>query len=133
MNDKDFNELSGNCALFIGDSVKNMKPLGEVTCIKMPAIENPIFEKGLKAWTNAMTIDVPMQEITPSYVESLHGNWDLIVKGKPIINKPKHLKSPHKKRKMRVLKKWKRRFGVTSNDICIPNVNVHMQTVEEYF
>lgn len=133
MNDKDFNELSGNCALFIGDSINNMKPLGKVTEAKIPAIENPIFEKRLKAWTGSMTVDVPMQEITPSYIESLRGSWDLVVKGAPIINKPKRLKYPHKKRKMRVLKKWKRRFGVTSNDTYIPNVNVQIQTMEEEY
>lgn len=37
----------------------------------------------------------------------------LVIKTEPKIIKPKHLKYPNKRRKLRVLKKWKRRFGVT--------------------
>lgn len=36
---------------------------------------------------------------------------DIIVEGKPYINRPKNLKYPNKRRKMRILKKWAKRFG----------------------
>lgn len=38
---------------------------------------------------------------------------DIIVEGEPYINRPKNLKYPNKRRKMRIWKKWRKRFGVT--------------------
>lgn len=37
----------------------------------------------------------------------------VMIMGEPIINKPKNLKYPNKKRARRIWKKWKRRFGVS--------------------
>ena len=48
----------------------------------------------------------------------------LVIECQPTINKPKTLKYPHKKRKRRILKKWAKRFGVTPNQLVLPNVEV---------
>lgn len=50
----------------------------------------------------------------------------LIIEGEPTINKPKNLKYPHKKRKRRILKKWAKRFGVTPNQLVIPEAEVEV-------
>lgn len=35
----------------------------------------------------------------------------IVVEGKPYINRPKNLKYPNRRRKMRIWKKWAKRFG----------------------
>lgn len=52
----------------------------------------------------------------------------LIIEGEPTINKPKNIKYPHKKRKRRILKKWAKRFGVTPNQLVIPEAEVEWGT-----
>lgn len=43
----------------------------------------------------------------------------VLVTGEPIINKPKKLKYPNKKRARRIWKKWKRRFGCRPTSVVL--------------
>lgn len=51
----------------------------------------------------------------PTFIGTDYNNGEsycsVMVTGESIINKPKNLKYPHKKRARRIWKKWKRRFG----------------------
>lgn len=51
----------------------------------------------------------------PKFIGADYNNGEtycsVLVTGEPIINKPKNLKYPNKKRARRIWKKWKRRFG----------------------
>lgn len=60
----------------------------------------------------------------------------LVIQAEPIINKPKNLKYPNKKRARRVWKKkkWKRRFGTTpGKTMYLPNVEIESEMVNEHY
>ena len=51
----------------------------------------------------------------------------------PIINKPRNLKYPNKKRARRVWKKWAKRYGTRPGKmICFPNVEVESEYNGDY-
>lgn len=97
MEDKDFMEFGKRMLYFAPkDDINNLQPLGE------------IVEKSVSFETK----EPPTMAIERSIV---------IQQGEDYIHRPKNLKYPNKKRKLRVLKKWKKRFGITyAERIYIP-------------
>lgn len=118
MEDEDFMEFGKRMLYFAPkDDINNLQPLGEIveksvsfdndTQVKLPKDESG-FSFELK--------EPPTMTIERSIV---------IVQGKDYIHRPKNLKYPNKKRKLRVLKKWKKRFGITyAKRILIPKATI---------
>lgn len=131
MGDKDTDKLFGNCAIFIGKSEADMKPLKVVE----DSIELDRLSVREKMQIEPLRIKPQMikGEFSIDYTASIIGfdealepsRCSLMIQSKPIINKPKNLKYPNKKRARRIWKKWKRRFGTTpGKSICLPNVEM---------
>lgn len=132
MGDKDLNELFGNPELLIGGSLSDLKPL--------PIVENSIELDSLsvqeKMEAEPLQIKPLSFEIGASFsddVAKLFGvdlapepsRISLMIQGPPIINKPRNLKYPNKKRARRVWRKWAKRYGTSPGKIIyFPNVEV---------
>lgn len=57
----------------------------------------------------------------------------LMIQEPPIINKPRNLKYPNKKRARRVWKKWAKRYGTSPGKmIYLPNVEVESEYNGDY-
>lgn len=139
MGDKDTNMLFGNCAIFIGKSEADMKPLGKVVenstrlnpedaaeLDRLSVREKMQFEP-LRVKPQMIKGEFPIDYTAPiiGVDEALEpSRCTLIIQGKPRINKPKKLKYPNKKRARRVWKKWKQRFGTT------PGESIYLSDVE---
>lgn len=131
MGDKDTNMLFGNCAIFIGKSEADMKPLKVVKdSIELDRLSvrekmqiEPLHIKPLCIKSEFLLKELPA---VIGFDEALEpSRYSLIIQRKPKINKPKNLKYPNKKRARHIWKKWKRRFGTTpGKSICLPNVEV---------
>lgn len=138
MGDKDTNMLFGNCAIFIGESEADMKPLGKV--VEGSTKLNPEDAAELDRLSVREKMKVEPLYIKPQMIkgefpidyaapiigfdEALEpSKCSLIIQSEPKINKPKNLKYPNKKRAGRIWKKWKRRFGTTPGEsICLSDV-----------
>lgn len=131
MGDKDTNMLFGNCAIFIGQSEADMKPLKVVEdsieldrlSVREKMLAEPLHIKSL-----SFDCDMPVDYI-PTIIgsdEALEPHkCSLMIQSEPKINKPKNLKYPNKKRARRIWKKWKRRFGTTPGEsIYLPDVEM---------
>lgn len=63
----------------------------------------------------AMSVDLADNPDLPKFIGADYNNGEtycsVSIMGETIINKPKSLKYPNKKRARRIWKKWKRRFG----------------------
>lgn len=139
MGDKDTNMLFGNCAIFIGKSEADMKPLGKVVenstkllsedaaeLDRLSVREKMQFEP-LRIKPQMIKGEFPIDYAAPiiGFDEALEPNrCSLIIQSKPKINKPKNLKYPNKKRARRIWKKWERRFGTT------PGESIYLSDVE---
>lgn len=142
MGDKDTNILFGNCAIFIGKSEADMKPLEVVedSLIFNPedAVEldrlsvrekmqiEPLHIKPL-----SFNCDIPIEDIAPiiGFDEALGtSRCSLIIQSKPKINKPRNLKYPNKKRARRMWKKWAKRYGASPGKMLyLPNAEVESE------
>lgn len=131
MGDKDTNMLFGNCAIFIGESEADMKPLGKV--VEGSTKLNPEDAAELDRLSVREKMQIEPLHIKPQMIkgeftidhtapiigfdEALEpSRCSLMIQSEPKINKPKNLKYPNKKRTRRVWKKWKRRFGTTPGE-----------------
>lgn len=139
MGDKDTNMLFGNCAIFIGNSEADMKPLGVVEdstrlnpedaaeLDRLSVREKLQFEP-LRIKPLSFDCDMSIGDIAPiiGFDEALEpSRCSLMIQSEPKINKPKNLKYPNKKRARRIWKKWKRRFGTTPGEsIYLPDVEI---------
>lgn len=140
MGDKDTNMLFGNCAIFIGKSEADMKPLGKVVgnstrlnpedaaeLDRLSVREKMQFEP-LHIKPQMIKGEFPIDYAAPiiGFDEALEpSRCSLIIQSEPKINKPKNLKYPNKKRARRIWKKWKRRFGTTPGEsIYLPDVEI---------
>lgn len=146
MGDKDTNMLFGNCAIFIGKSEVDMKPLKVVEdslrlnpedaaeldrlSVREKMLTMPLFIK-----TQSVKSEFSIDYTTPAigFDEALEpSRCSLIIQSKTIINKPKNLKCPNKKRARRIWKKWKLRFGTTpGKSIYFPEVEIESEMVNE--
>lgn len=140
MGNKDTNMLFGNCAIFIGKSEVDMKPLKVVeNSIKLDRLSvrekmqieplhiKPQMIKGEFSIDYAAPIIGFGKALDPS-------RCALIIQSKPKINKPKNLKYPNKKRARRIWKKWKRRFGETpGKTLYLPNVEIESEMANERY
>ena len=124
MGDKDTDKLFEKCKLLIGDSLSYMKPL--------PIVENSIELDSLsvrkKIEAEPLQIKTLSFEVEASFsddVAKLLGvdlasepsRISLMIQEPPIINKPRNLKYPNKKRARRVWKKWAKRYGTRPGKI----------------
>lgn len=142
MGDKDTDIFFGNRAIFIGASEVDMKPLKVVEnsvslhpedmaeLDRLSAREKmqvePLRVKPLSFDCEISIGDMPA---ILGFDEALEPHRSsLMIQSKPIINKPKNLKYPNKKRAKRVWKKWKRRFGTTPGKMLyLPDVEVESE------
>lgn len=130
MGDKDTNMLFGNCAIFIGKSEADMKPLKVVEdSIKLDrlSVREKMQIEPLHIKPQMIKGELPIGDTAPiiGFDEALEpSRCSLIIQSKPKINKPKNLKYPNKKRAKRIWKKWKRRFGET------PGKSIYLSDVE---
>ena len=139
MGDKDTNMLFGNCAIFIGKSEADMKPLGKVVENSTKLLSEDAAELDRLSVREKMQIE-PLHikpqmikgEFTIDHTAPIIGfdealepsRCSLIIQSEPKINKPENLKYPNKKRARRIWKKWKRRFGTT------PGESIYLSDVE---
>lgn len=128
MGDKDMNELFGKGELLIGD--KSVVAIAGRTLV-MP--EMPEWDKRdteLKAFKDSLGFQIPATTNPLSFgmdfgSEPSKQVCSLIIQSKPIVNKPRNLKYPNKKRARRVWKKWAKRYGTRpGKTIHLPNVEV---------
>lgn len=134
MGDKDTNMLFGNCAIFIGKSEADMKPLkvveDSIELDRMSVREKMQIEP-LHIKPQMIKGEFPIEYAAPiiGFDEALEpSRCSLMIQSKPKINKPKNLKYPNKKRARRIWKKWKRRFGTTpGKSICLHNVEMRRE------
>lgn len=130
MGDKDTDKLFGNCAIFIGKSEVDMKPLKVVEdSIELDrlSVREKMLTMPLHIKTQSIKSEFSIDYAAPivGFDEALEpSRCSLIIQSKPKINKPKNLKYPNKKRARRIWKKWKRRFGTT------PCESIYLSDVE---
>jgi hypothetical protein len=131
MGDKDTNMLFGNCAIFIGKSEVDMKPLKVVEdSIELDrlSVREKMLAEPLRIKPQTIKSEFTIDHAAPiiGFDEALEpSRCSLIIQSESKINKPKNLKYPNKKRARRIWKKWKRRFGATPGEsICLPNVEM---------
>lgn len=140
MGDKDTDMLFGNCAIFIGKSEVDMKPLCKVAEnstrlnpedaaeLDRLSVREKMQIEPLHIKPQSIKSEFPIGDAAPiiGFDEALEpSRCSLIIQSKPKINKPKNLKYPNKKRARRIWKKWKRRFGTTPGEsIYLPDVEM---------
>lgn len=131
MGDKDTNMLFGNCAIFIGQSEADMKPLKVVEdSIELDrlSVREKMLAEPLRIKPQTIKSEFTIDHAAPiiGFDEALEpSRCSLIIQSKPKINKPKNLKYPNKKRARRIWKKWAKRYGTTPNQVLyIPNAEV---------
>lgn len=142
MGDKDTNMLFGNRAIFIGESEVDMKPLGKVVenstklnpddaveldrlSVREKMLAEPLHIKPL-----SFDCDIPIEDIAPiiGFDEAFEpSRCSLIIQRAPIINKPKNLKYPNKKRARRIWKKWGRRLESKQEIFYSPEMVINCQ------
>lgn len=132
MGDKDNNKLFGNSEFLIGGSLSDLKPL--------PIVENSIELDSLsvreKMESEPLQIKPLSFEVEASFSDDVAkflgvdlasepSRISLMIQEPPIINKPRNLKYPNKKRARRVWKKWAKRYGTSPGKmIYLPNVEI---------
>lgn len=140
MGDKDMNKLFGNPELLIGCSLSDMKPL--------PIVENCIELDRLsvreKMEAEPLQIKPPSFEVEASFSDDVAkilgvdlasepSRIFLMIQEPSIINKPRNLKYPNKKRARRIWKKWVKRYGTSpGKTIYLPNVEVESEYNGDY-
>lgn len=139
MGDKDTNMLFGNCAIFIGKSETDMKPLkvvedslrlnpDDAAELDGLSVREKMQIEPLHIKPQMIKGEFPINYVAPiiGFDEALEpSRCSLIIQSKPKINKPKNLKYPNKKRARRIWKKWNRRFGTTPGEsICLSDVEI---------
>lgn len=136
------NELFGNPMLFIGTPLGDMKLLGKVVDnstrlnpedaaeLDRLSVREKMLSRPMKVGPISFDFQMPMDDNLVSLLgadfasEPSKQGCSLIIESEPIINKPKDLKYPNKKRARRIWKKWKRRFGTTPGKcLYLPNVD----------
>lgn len=132
MGDKDNNKLFGNSEFLIGGSLSDLKPL--------PIVENSIELDSLsvreKMESEPLQIKPLSFEVEASFSDDVAkflgvdlasepSRISLMIQEPSIINKPRNLKYPNKKRARRVWKKWAKRYGTRPGKmIYFPNVEI---------
>lgn len=140
MGDKDNNKLFGNSEFLIGGSLSDLKPL--------PIVENSIELDSLsvreKMESEPLQIKPLSFEVEASFSDDIAkflgvdlasepSRISLMIQEPPIINKPRNLKYPNKKRARRVWKKWAKRYGTSPGKmIYFPNVEVESEYNGDY-
>ena len=140
MGDKDNNKLFGNSEFLIGGSLSDLKPL--------PIVENSIELDSLsvreKMESEPLQIKPLSFEVEASFSDDVAkflgvdlasepSRISLMIQEPPIINKPRNLKYPNKKRARRVWKKWAKRYGTPPGKmIYLPNVEVESEYNGDY-
>lgn len=140
MGDKDNNKLFGNSEFLIGGSLSDLKPL--------PIVENSIELDSLsvreKMESEPLQIKPLSFEVEASFSDDVAkflgvdlasepSRISLMIQEPPIINKPRNLKYPNKKRARRVWKKWAKRYGTSPGKmIYLPNVEVESEYNGDY-
>lgn len=138
MGDKDTNMLFGNCAIFIGESEADMKPLKvvedslrlnpeEAAELDRLSVREKMQVEPLHIKPQMIKGEFPIDYAAPiiGFDEALEpSRCSLMIQSEPKINKPRNLKYPNKKRARRIWKKWKRRFGTT------PGESIYLSDVE---
>lgn len=143
MGDKDTDKLFGNPEIPICDPNGEMKPLGKIvegsTELDKLSVREKMLTEPLKIKPISINFDMPCEDIASFMGIDLASKPSkqvclLVIQAEPIINKPKNLKYPNKKRARRVYKKWKRRFGTTPGKMMyLPNVEVEGEMVNEHY
>lgn len=142
------NELFGKAEILICDPNGEMKPLGKV--VENSTRLNPedtaeLDRLSVREKMEAEPLCIKLQmikgefsigDVAPilGFDEALEpSRCSLVIQGKPIINKPKNLKYPNKKRARRIWKKWAKRYGTSPGKmIYLPNVEVESEYNGDY-
>lgn len=147
MGDKDTNMLFGNRAIFIGTSEVEMKPLEVVENsvslhpedaaeLDRLSVREKMQVEPLRIKPQMIKGEFPIIDVAPiiGFDEALElHRCSLIIQGKPIVNKPRNIKYPNKKRARRVWKKWAKRYGTRPGKmIYFPNVEVESEYNGDY-
>jgi len=140
MGDKDLNELFGNSEFLIGGSLSDLKPLPIVeNSIELDSLSvrekieaEPLQIKPLSFKVGASFSD-DVAKILGVDLASEPSRISLMIQEPPIINKPRNLKYPNKKRARRIWKKWAKRYGTRPGKmIYLPNVEVESEYNGDY-
>lgn len=141
MGDKDMNELFGNLEFMIGDSLSDMKQLpiveNSIELDRLSAREKmeaePLWIKPISFECDMSTFNIPSIFGIDLASEPSKQVCSLVIQGKPIINKPRNLKYPNKKRARRVWKKWAKLYGTSPGKmIYLPNVEMESEYNGDY-
>ncbi len=141
MGDKDRNKLFGNSEFLIGGSLPDLKPLLIVeNSIELDSLSvrekmeaEPLRIKPISFECDMPTFNIPSIFGIDLASEPSKQVCSLMIQGKPIINKPRNLKYPNKKRARRVWKKWAKRYGTRPGKmIYLPNVEVESEYNGDY-
>lgn len=131
MSDKDHKMIFGNPKIFIGKTDGKMQPLKVVKNsieLDLPSEHNKIPVEPLRVKPASIDWSMPIRDVFPiiGFDEALESHsCSLIIESKPIVNKPRNLKYPNKKRARRIWKKWAKRYGTSpGKTIYLPNVEV---------
>ncbi len=142
------NELFGKAEILICDPNGEMKPLGKV--VENSTRLNPEDTAELDRLSVREKMEAEPLCIKPQMIKGEFSIGDvapilgfdealepsrcsLVIQGKPIINKPKNLKYPNKKRARRIWKKWAKRYGTSPGKmIYLPNVEVESEYNGDY-
>lgn len=132
MGDKDMNKLFGNPELLIGSSLSDLKPLPIVensTELDSLSVREKMEAEPLQIKPLSFEVEASFGEDVAKFLgadlASEPNRVSLMIQEPPIINKPRNLKYPNKKRARRVWKKWAKRYGTRPGKmIYFPNVEV---------
>lgn len=142
------NELFGKAEILICDPNGEMKPLGKV--VENSTRLNPEDTAELDRLSVREKMEAEPLCIKPQMIKGEFSIGDvapilgfdealepsrcsLVIQGKPIINKPKNLKYPNKKRARCIWKKWAKRYGTSPGKmIYLPNVEVESEYNGDY-
>ena len=148
MGDKDLNELFGKAEILICDPNGEMKSLGKIVenstklnpkdAVELDRLSVREKMQVEPLWVKPLSFgcDIPI-----GYIPAIIGSDEalephrcsFIIEGKPIVNKPRNLKYPNKKRATRVWKKWAKRYGTRPGKmIYLPNVEVESEYDGDY-
>lgn len=142
------NELFGKAEILIYDPNGEMKPLGKVVEnstrlnpedtaeLDRLSVREKMEAEPLCIKPQMIKGEFPIGDVAPilGFDEALEpSRCSLVIQGKPIINKPKNLKYPNKKRARRIWKKWAKRYGTSPGKmIYLPNVEVESEYNGDY-
>lgn len=135
MGDKDMDKLFGKGELLIGGSLSDLKPLPIVensTKLDSLSVREKMEAEPLQIKPLSFEVEASFSDDVAKFIgvdlASEPSRISLMIQEPPIINKPRNLKYPNKKRARRVWKKWAKRYGTSPGKmIYLPNMEVESE------